>query len=246
MKLFSTTVGLMLCLSIVFIACDKDEEPDMASLTLEFDFKVGEDDLSLGQEYTINGDKVNFEAVNYYIGGLQLTQANGVVVNLSNQYILAGLGNTATLDGQLEISDFVSAEFFIGVDETTNSQSEMDFTSRPVGDPLGIQDPAMHWNWMTGYKFLRIDGNVDTDGDDVLDTGVAYHLGSAPMLKEFNISKNLSIKGGANSIVFELDLLEVFTGVDLSEEIDTHTGNNLPLAQKIRDNLDGGLTLITR
>ncbi len=234
-----------LSVTALFVGCkkDSDDQPDMVELSLAFDFKVGDQDLVLGNDYEINGTMINFEAANYYVGGLSMIQENGTNIDLSQNYLLAGIGNTAAIQGNIEVSNLTQASFFVGVDATTNMQSEADFTSRPTGDALGLQDPAMHWNWMTGYKFLRIDGNTDTDADGTPDTGVAYHLGSAAMLKNFQVNKSIALKGGKNTITFTLDLEKVFSGVDLATELDTHTGNNLPLAEQIRDNLTTALSL---
>jgi hypothetical protein len=38
-------------------------------------------------------------------------------------------------------------------------------------------------------------------------------------------------------------LASFFNGVDLKTEIDTHTGNNLPLAEKLRDNLGSAISI---
>lgn len=236
---------LALVSTLLFIGCKDDggNEPQLAELTLEFSFTVGDEDLVLGDNYEINGAMVNFEAANYYVGGLEMLQEDGTNIDLSQSYLLAGLGNTANVQGTLQVSDVTKTSFFVGVDETTNMQTETDFTSRPAGDPLGLQDPAMHWNWMTGYKFLRVDGNVDTDADGMPDTGIAYHLGSAAMLKNLEFNQTIDLKGGKNTVTFELDLEKFFNGVDLAVEVDTHTGNNLPLAERIRDNLDTALTV---
>ena len=107
--------------------------------------------------------------------------------------------------------------------------STEDFTTRAPSDPLAAQDYQMHWNWNTGYKFLRVDGRSDTDGDGVVDTDITYHIGSDPLLSNLNFAlENLS-----EEVTIEFDLAKLFAGVDFTVDIDTHTGNNLPLAQKL-------------
>jgi hypothetical protein len=131
----------------------------------------------------------------------------------------------------------------VGVDPVTNAQTEMDFTSRQPSDPLSIKDPDMHWNWMTGYKFLRVDGDADTDGDGTVDTGIAYHIGSDPFLKNYEISKTIPLKNGQNTMYFTLDLNIFFNGVDLSTELDTHTSNNIPLAERLAENMTTAISI---
>ena len=236
-KLIFFFCGILLA-GMPFSSCKKDSsEPAKAKISFEFDFNVAGDELKLGQAYQINGTTVSFDAVNFYIGGIRLTQENGQVIDLSDQYLLGGIGNTATLNSDLDVSDINNMKFFVGVDPVTNAQEETDFTNRPPTDPLGIQDPSMHWSWSTGYKFLRVDGDVDLDGDGILETGVAYHLGSDAMLKQFDLTNPIELRSGDNDLIIAFDLTKFFTGVDLKAELDTHTGNNLPLAERLRDNL---------
>ncbi|NND04743.1 MAG: hypothetical protein HKN87_00060 [Saprospiraceae bacterium] len=240
---FKYFVILIFSMVLLFASCKKDDEIGPAQVTFAFDFTVDGESLVFGETYIINNQSVSFKTANYYIGGLRLQHSDGSTIDLSTQYLLAGLGNTATLSGDVPIGDITKAEFFVGVDPVNNTQSEDSFVSRPTNDPLGIKDPSMHWNWNTGYKFVRFDGEVDTDDDGVVDTPIAYHLGSDPLLTNMNINKTLNLKSGENTITFDFQLEQFFSSVDFKNELDTHTGNNLPLAMRLRDNLDAAITL---
>ena len=168
------------------------------------DFNVAGQALEFDKDYTINGTTIQFAAVNYYMGGLKITQENNEVVDFSNQYLLAELGAGAMVNEPVAISNIKNVKYFVGVDSITNKMSESDFTNRPTDDPLGIQDPSMHWSWNTGYRFLRVDGMVDTTGDGTPDTPVEYHLGNNPMLKNIDINTNILIKAGDNTTHFRI------------------------------------------
>ena len=245
MKRLSLLFLLAALIGLTWSGCNKDEdnEPAAPSLTFDFAFEVNGEPLELGKTFMINGTAISFDVANYYVGGIRFKHANGAEVSFQNQYLLAGLNNSATVTGDLEMSDLTQVDFFIGVDPVTNAQTEADFTNREASDPLAIKDPSMHWNWNTGYKFVRVDGDADTDGDGVVDTGVAYHLGSDPFLKNFSFNRTMAIEGGENNLTFVLDLADFFHEVDLSTELDTHTGNNLPLAQRLYDNLDRAIDI---
>lgn len=232
-------------LFILFSACNKDNNDvaDVANVTFAFDMNINGQPIEYGTVYDLNGTAISFDIASFYVGGLELTLDNGSVIDFANNYLLADLGNSFNVNNSFEVAAIQKAKFFIGVDSVTNSQTEMDFTQRPTSDPLGIQDPSMHWNWNTGYKFLRVDGDVDTDGDGTVDTGVAYHLGSNALLKSFDMPLNIQLERGANTLYFSLDLQTLFNGVDVSTELDTHTGNNLPLAMRLHDNLGAAISL---
>lgn len=243
MKIFNGFWVVVLT-AMIIVGCKKDEEePTQAYLQFNLDFNVDGESLQFDSEYQINGTTMTFSAVNYYMGGIKLTQANGDVVDLSAQYLLAGLGAGAVVNEPVDISNISNVQFFVGVDSITNAMTESDFTNRPAGDPLGMQNPSMHWSWSTGYRFLRVDGQSDTDGDGTPETPVEYHLGSNSMLKNINISTNKEIVPGNNQVIFGFDLAQFLAGVDVTTELATHVHDNLPLATKIRDNLTAALTV---
>ncbi len=235
-------LAFVLVIIIGLLSCGGDSDDGMATLNIDYNFKVGNESLEYGKTYTINGTAISFDAANFYVGGLKLTQENNSVIDISASHLLAGLNNTGSIEGEFVTSDIMKVDFFVGVDPTTNAQEELDFTNRPASDPLSIQDPSMHWAWSTGYKFLRVDGDTDTDGDGMPDVGVAYHLGSDAMLKNLSFSKRIDIKDGSNTITIVFDLEQFFKGVDMVSELDTHTGNNLPLANRLKDNLSTAIS----
>ena len=236
----------LLAISLGFLlwsGCDEDDPIDTAQLKFDFEFTVGNDPLIFQAPFEINGTTVSFDIAQYYIGGITLKHEDGQTEELKDLYLLAKQGESITYTEDLTVGSISEINFFVGVDPVTNLQSETDFTERIAEDPLALKDPSMHWNWNTGYKFLRVDGDADTDGDGEVDTGVAYHLGSAPFLKDFTVEKSMDLDAGSNTLSFRLDLAKLFAGVDMSTELDTHTSNNLPLAERLLENLGQALTL---
>ena len=61
------------------------------------------------------------------------------------------------------------------------------------------------------------------------------------MLKEIVQNTTIPIKAGENELKISFDLNAFFSGVDLAVQIDTHTGNNLPLAQLLHSNLESAI-----
>ncbi len=229
--------------TFLITSCKKDEPEELAELRFEFDFNVDGASLEFNKDYTVNGNTVSFDAANFYVGGIELKMEEGLTITLQDEYLLAGIGNTATLNNDLPLGKIISVKCFIGVDPETNAQEEIDFTSRPPEDPLAIKDPAMHWSWGTGYKFLRVDGDIDTTFDGTTDVGIAYHLATDNMLKHLEFNKEILLTSGENIITFSFDLVDFFDGVDLQKERDTHTHNNPPLAQLLRDNLEKSISV---
>ena len=244
-KLYLLVLSSFILASITFLSCGDDETDGMTTLDFKFDFKVDNEDLELNKVYDLNGSKVSFLVASYYLGGLKMTERDGAVIDLSNDHFLAGQGNLFSTSATVPSTELIQFDFFIGVDPSANAQSETDFTSRMASDPLGMKDPSMHWNWNSGYKFIRIDGQVDIDGDDIPDTSIAYHIGSDPLLKNLSLSTTKKLYDGQSTISFVFDLNEFLASVDFQivENQDTHTGNNLELAQLLVSNLDSAISV---
>jgi len=223
-----------------FTACDDDDtkmDAEEGALSMMFEYAVDGESFDTSTIYEINGTAVKFSIANFYVGGIELMPEEGDPIAVDGKYLLvtptAGMQEVTNVN----TGHYHMAKFFVGVDPETNSQTEDDFTSRDADDPLSIQFPAMHWNWNSGYRFMRIDGKVDTDGDGQMDESLAFHLGTDPMLQEVQYTVHKDVEKGENMLHFEFDLARLFEGIDLSVDYTTHTNNNVPLAERVRDNI---------
>ena len=235
-------IGLI---GIGLVSCGDDDDNSTASLDISTQISVNGEAFTPGSQYTINGDLVQFENVKFYMGGLTANTTTETVDRGDDLYILVE-ENNATTTNAIELSDVSTLNtfsFFVGVSPEINTQDEAAFLARPEEDPLSIKDVSMHWNWNTGYKFVRIDGQVDADGDGTVETPIVYHLGTEAMRIGITYSPERDLVEGSNTLLFDLDLGLLFTGIDISENTTTHTGNNLPLAQQVRDNIPSALRL---
>lgn len=71
---------------------------------------------------------------------------------------LNGSGDTnSSISGTVESTDYVALRFTIGVPFDLNHANPL--TAKPP-----LNDPAMHWHWRSGYKFLRAGVATPTDG----------------------------------------------------------------------------------
>ncbi len=238
---------LFLTVVMVFFSCGDEEVTQVERLDFSYEFTIDGQPITLGETYTLNGSTVMFEVANYYIHGMRLANDEaGVIIANEASHLLAGVDQEASaMITDLSPTSVSKARIIIGVDEKLNAQSETDFTERAADDPLGLKDPAMHWNWNSGYKFIRFDGEVDTDGDGIVDTPIAYHIGSNPFSKTLELDTDITLDSGTNALNFSFDLNQFFSTVDFQLEVnwDTHTGNNLELAQLLLANLDNAISL---
>lgn len=230
-------VALAALIIVGFSSCKKDEDKDENSTHLKVHYKVGSEDFSYNTNYTIGGVAVKFDLAQFYLSTIKLGDNA-----YTDKYVLVKPGEETDL-GYTAPGDYHMFSFNVGVDEMTNSQTETDFTNRASDDPLAIQSPKMHWSWNAGYLFLKIEGMVDTDGDNTPETVLQFHIGSNDMLRAISLHSHATVEDKSTTeIELNFDLEKLLTGVDLKTEYSTHTMNNKPLAKKIMDNLSSALS----
>jgi hypothetical protein len=247
MKPFKVLFLSILATTLLFTSCDNDDdEPQIedGTVNMMFEYKVGDEPLDMTKVYEINGTAVRFDLANFYVGGITFKPEHGddaEPVTVDGKYLLVTPDAGAQQVTDLPAGHWHEVAFHVGVDATTNSQTEEDFTSRSSDDPLALQDPPMHWNWNAGYRFVRIDGAVDTDGDGTPETDMAFHLGTDQMFTNLEYTIHKDIEEGDNMIHFIFDLEKAFEGIDLSTQFTTHTNNNIDLAKQLQNNLSAAI-----
>jgi len=225
---------------LLFSSCKNDDDPiveDDVHMEFEFNYVVDGEAYDTSKVYTINGTAVQFSIANFYVGGITFLSEEGVPTEIEDKYLLVTPTAGMQEVGELKEGHYHMVRFYIGVDPVNNGQSEADFTNRDADDPLALQFPSMHWSWTSGYKFIRVDGKVDTDADGVPDEAMSFHLGNNDMLKTLEFVTHTDVEKGHGHMHFEFDLAKALEGIDLPQEHFTHVHDAPELAMKFRDNL---------
>ena len=171
---------IFLWISLLSIGCD--DEPQIqgeGQLTIEFDNRVGDDDLVLGTVY-INSSNETFtlSKLNYYISNIKLRTNDDreFVVPQDSSYFLVMEDDEESQEvviKNIPAGDYNQITFTIGVDSV---RSKMDITERQ-----GVLDPAqghdgMYWTWNSGYIFFKMEGTSPAAPADA-DHKFYYHIG---------------------------------------------------------------------
>lgn len=238
---------LLLAFGLVtsFYSCDDDDTISKtdSDVSFAFDYSVGNEVFNYNQVYDVNGSKVSFQTVQFYVGGVKLYPEEGDAVTVDGKYLLVKPDNGPQEVVTLEKKHYHMAEFFVGVDAADNDQTEADFDSRSADDPLARQvDVPMHWNWNAGYIFVRIDALVDLDGDDQPETPMEYHLGTDNFKRDISLVLNTDIDDDAQTITWGFDVAKLFTGLDLSVNYSMHTGDDPASAITFANNIADAIT----
>lgn len=237
----------MLVAGLLISSCGDSEEIDVK---VNLQMNVGDEALVHDVTYNINGTDVQFTNVAFYLGDMKFETSDGKTFESSSRYnlIKPGVYNfnfSVAADEVAEDYSLSRVTFFVGVDADTNAETEMDFTEREVDDPLGQQNPSMHWGWAGGYKFLNIDGFADIDGDGEFETKLTYHLGKDSFLKNISLSTNKKIDEGENDFQITFDMSSFLANLDFATENFTKVQpDNMATADKLLNNYNTAFSFV--
>lgn len=248
--------------------CDANDDTDgVTMVNLKIQPVVNGSPLSsdLSTTYDFNGTNVSFSSARVYVTEFELVRADGttevftgdsvtapakdldgndVTHTVTDRVILAkhDLGDDVYSLGDVPSGEYTSVKFKLGV---TGLSNRLDASQVPASHPLSKQtDRNNHWNWNAGYQFLRLDGLVDTDADDVPDEVWEVHLGTGNFLKEVELSHDIDLVDGKNmNLHIMIDYGKLMANVDLTDPDQRlcHTNDNLPVANKVFAKYDDAL-----
>ncbi len=183
MKVF----GIFLVLSFGLLSCHSAKDTPSASITLRFIHTVNGIPLELDTRKYVNenGDTFDVAQFDYYLSNLRFF-SDGRSFRVPNSYHLIRVRSSGhivelTINGVPALS-YDRIEFGIGVDSIANGKT----------DKVGDLDPnnAMAWNWLTGYKFVRLEGkHYRRDGTI---GGLVFHIGKNENYKTVSLAKPFS------------------------------------------------------
>lgn len=232
-------------LALMVASCGEEKPKDV---NVKLEMTVGDESLVQDKTYTISGVNMQFRNVAFYLGDMTFQISNSLNFNSNERYQLIRPGIydynfSIPVDDTDDAIDLSSITFFVGVDDATNAETEMDFTMRAADDPLGAQNPTMHWGWQGGYRFMNIDALADLDEDGEFETTLTYHLGKSPFLANISLSPNQQLEEGANDFRITFDLVKFLDGIDFNTEQFTKAQpDNMDIANKIYSNYSSAFT----
>ena len=234
--------SLLLAIAVLsFVACDNDDDDDTtpsssteAAMGIHFHPKVGMEDLVIGNDYTVNGETISWSMSQFYVSKIKLWKdaLGNEKLSIPNSYYLVKPNHATAGLGNVPVGKYYGIEFYFGVADSAVNHAD---PSLALGD-LAPQNPGMHWSWNTGYIFLRAEGEIKSGVNT--GTNFEYHVGLDKMArmvtvaKEFNVAANVQ-----NEVMIMVDHAAMLNGLDFATDTETHTGDNMPLALKIADNM---------
>ncbi len=179
MRLHELAVLTALALSIA--ACKKDDDPPTpspapttASMKLDVTFRNGAGPFDHTVPFTDgSGRSVRITKFRFYTQGLHLTDDEGdTVVDRLSSIHLVDMTTANSFDlGTIAPGHVHNAALKLGLDPVT-SIGYPDQTTAPP--PLDDADMTWAWNVAMGRVFVKLEGFVDANGDNIADSGEGF------------------------------------------------------------------------
>ncbi len=213
---------------------------------LKFHHLAGTASLSYGQEYTLSsGRKIKFTKAQMYISGFKATGASVDQSYDTHLLITAQDGGSHPIGPLRSEQSITGIRMAVGVDSAYNHLDPASF--EPDNALSANQQYFGHWSWNPGYKFLVMEGMIDST---VAMSGSAthpfiYHLGFDEAYKPFVVATDFTTDGTEALIELNIDWLAFFNDVDLPEENSCHmfTPEELALGHRMLDQAANAITL---
>lgn len=216
------SVFLLLTFFAFSISSCEREDP---KATLEFQHFLNGTALNFEDTFEIgtNNTLVNLDIAQFYVNNIILVQDGGTETAFDGHYLINTTDRLIDL-GTIDLAEYTSIKFDIGVHADNN---HIDPTTLNVNDALAPKSPSMHWAWESGYKFLRLDGKYDSDGDlAITDTDSTFllHIGLDEYLQTATVVYPFeSFEDEINELVVKVDYANLFDYA-VDEKPETRTG----------------------
>ncbi|HAW19832.1 MAG TPA: hypothetical protein DCX14_06585 [Flavobacteriales bacterium] len=215
-------------------------EPKQISLDVQP--KFGEVDLVNNEMQKMDdGRRIQISYFGAYLSNISFKEAG------EEDYQRWNLNDVALIkDGQLSVdgvylnkSSIEGFSFDIGVDTALYSDDPSDTSKVAAESPLSLQVPSMYWGWAAGYRFISIEGMVDTSAasDSSGMTPFAFHCGLPANLKSIvDDSTDISADGNSIQMNLSIDVKTLLSGIDFTtDDLIIHDGNH-PVTVLIMNN----------
>ena len=215
------------------------------NLQLSFHHKAGNQDMIYGTEYTLStGRKIKFNVAQFYMSGFSV-DGSSVNKNYDTHLLITAEDDSVHAIGQLTGSNITGLTMAIGVDE---SQNNLDPATFDTDNALSANQPNFaHWAWDSGYKFLVMEGIMDSTAamNGPIDYPFVYHLGFNDAYESFVVATNFSTDGSPHIIDLNVDWLQFFNDVNLPEENSAHmfSASQFELGERILAEGPNAITL---
>ena len=216
--------------SLTLIACKKEKaqifslENDVVYPNVKLSFELTANGLPFvfdssfvtNQNYPLEINKFRF-----YIANVQLINSSDSV--LLSDIQLIDFEDQFSYKFSITKGTYSTLLLNFGVPDSLNLG---DPTTYENDSPLGIYGSnGMHWSWLTGYRFLAIDGYAANNVTEPENIGVSLHTGTENLYQQKHLEiDSFVVTDQLNELVVQIALEDIFS-INQTDTLDVRTEN---------------------
>jgi cytochrome c peroxidase len=232
----------------IFAALGFERPPEIthASLALEIFPMAGTEPLEFAntQLQTPAGETATVTRLDFLISDLSLQRRDGSWMILPDWSAFFSLEQNR-LEAEavhFPIGRYTALRFNVGLRPDLNHQ---DPSGLAPNHPLNPELNGLHWGWQGGYVFLALEGKWGEDRKS-FQNGYSFHIATARQVASVVIPSDVFLEGNARlRIGFDLEgMFHRPNPVQISAAESTHSRENDPLADQLRQNLEQAFSFL--
>ena len=233
------------------MSCSEDRESSKVDMNFSLTYN-GQPLVAFEELDYEEGYKVFFTKYSLFLSEIYLHQGTDQYLLSDVEFIdlLTGINDLTQASRGITISYsdvpvgiFDAISFNIGVPPDLNQTKPADYNP---SNPLS--NNAEYWEGWSSYIFHKIEGKMDTDGDDDPETGIALHIGSDQAFRNVQRDILLIIDDEREVIKINFELAEILNlengFYDFLETPQIHHLGILPKALPLLDNTTENLSIV--
>ena len=199
--------------------------------------------------HNISGYRIRFSSIKFYMTNAKIRSGNDSWIDANSVTKFDYSSSTELFTAQVSPGNYSEITFDVGVDSVRNHSDPAGY---PSDHPLNIINASgMFWTWNSGYIFVVIEGQYDTDslGTGIPTINFSYHLGKDPYLRSNTQQVNFSLtEKMTTEINYELNMEQFFYNdtdtLDIAVNPIIHsTAAQLVITEMLANNFNNSLTL---
>ena len=245
-----TLLLAILSLSLYIFSCTKESE-GISVITVDIDFVYNDSAFVINKiyDYPLDYD-LKIEQLKLYLSNVYLKKENGQIIPLSSIRFIDASAEGNKINVQIPEGVYNKFAYSIGVPQELNGTQNPDFDAALYSSdhPLSLNN-GMYWTWASGYRFVLLDGRVNTDPtvDEEFETLLSIHTGKEYSYRSKELPIQLSAAEDAQvhlSLVFDVEkfLAGDSDVIDIAVDNQSH-GTNEALANRLSDNVVNAVSI---
>ena len=209
--------GVLMLSALIWAPIDFVHAQASQEVVLHFNHKLGDASFALNSSSTHMGYDFSIKRLQYYVSDIAILHDGGQVTPVEDTWLLVDASTDVEFSlGSFDVGTMEGLRFGIGVDPATN---HLDPASYPLGNPLAHQFPSMHWGWLSGYRFMAIEGYA---GAGLATLWEIHALGDANY-RVIDVMGEAVVVGDQQIFYLEADYREALYRLDIAQGFLEHS-----------------------